>query len=117
MRTLSSGDGLRDPSGCGQSSARSLVLTTTYRCADGIHNEPSSALMVLASVCDQNRHLRVLIEDLLNATIVNTLPRVLLTSNAIVCLFGVTQVFRMGDEIRRVEVGITAGGRGIFVLV
>lgn len=73
--------------------------------------------MVLASIRDQNRHLRVLVEDLLNATVVNTLPRVLLTSGAIIGLFGVAQVFRMRDEIRRIEVGITAGGRGIFVLV
>lgn len=73
--------------------------------------------MVLASIRNQDRHLRVLVKDLLDSTVVDTLPRVLLTRSAIVGFFGITQVFRMRDEIRWVEVGVTAGRRGIFVLV
>lgn len=117
MRTLNSGDGLRGPGGRDQFNVGIRDLTTTYRCPDGVHNESSSTFMVLSSIRNQDRHLRVLVENLLNPTIVNTLPRVLLTGSAIIGLFGVAQVFWMGDEIRRVKVGIAAGGRGFFVLV
>lgn len=72
--------------------------------------------MILAGICDQNRHFRVLIEDLLDATIVYTLPRVLLTCGSIIGFLGITQILRMGNIVWRVQVGVTAGwGCGIML--
>lgn len=64
--------------------------------------------MILASIRDPNRHLWVFVEDLLDATVVNTLPRVLLTCSAIVGFFRVAEIFRMCDVVWGVEVGVTA---------
>lgn len=73
--------------------------------------------MVLASIRDQYRHLGVLIEDLLDATVVDALPRVLLTGSAVVGFLGIAEIFRMGKIVWRVQIGVTAGGWGIIVLV
>jgi hypothetical protein len=73
--------------------------------------------MVLASIRDQYRHLGVLIEDLLDTTVVDALPRVLLTGSAVVGFLGIAEIFRMGKIVWRVQIGVTAGGWGIIVLV
>lgn len=73
--------------------------------------------MIFASIRNQDRHLRVLVEDLLDATVVDTLPRVLLTCGAIVGFFGIAEIFRVRDVVRGVQVGIPAGRRGGIVLV
>lgn len=44
----------------------------TYTCPDCVHNVPAATLNALPSVRDQNRKLRVFIEDLFDATVVPT---------------------------------------------
>lgn len=90
---------------------RSLLCTSTYRCPNCIDDEASPAFMVLAGICYENRHFRVLVEDLLDATVVHTLPRVLLACSSIIDFLGITQILRVGDVIWRVQVGVTAGRR------
>lgn len=67
--------------------------------------------MILARISDQDWHLRVLIEDLLDAAVIDTLPRVLFAGSAIVGFF------RVCDVVRRVEIGITAGRWSGIMLV
>lgn len=67
--------------------------------------------MVLAGICYENRHFRILIEDLLDATIVHTLPRVLLARSSIVGFLRITQVPGVGDVIWLVQIGVAARGR------
>jgi hypothetical protein len=58
--------------------------------------------MVLASICDQNGHFWMFIEDLLDPAVVDILPGVLLTCGAIIGLiFGIAEVFGVSDIIRR----------------
>jgi hypothetical protein len=72
--------------------------------------------MILASIRNKNRHFRVLIEDLLDATIVYILPRVLLACGSIIGFLGITQILRMGDIIGWIQVGVAAGwGCGIML--
>jgi hypothetical protein len=72
--------------------------------------------MILAGIRDQNRHFRVLIEDLLDATIVYTLPRVLLACGSIIGFLGITQILRVGDIVWRIQVGVAARrGCGIML--
>lgn len=73
--------------------------------------------MILASIRNQDRHLRVLVEDLLDATVVDTLPRVVLACGAIIGFFGIAEIFRVRDVVRGIQVGITAGRRGGIMLV
>lgn len=73
--------------------------------------------MILPSIRDQYRHLRILVEDLLDATVIDALPRVLLTGSAIVGFLGIAEILRMREIVWRVQIGVTAGGRGIIVLV
>lgn len=68
--------------------------------------------MILAGICNQNWHLWVLIEDLLNPAIVDTLPGVLLACGAIFGLIlGIAEVFGVSDVIRRFITRIMTGGR------
>ena len=67
--------------------------------------------MVLASICYENRHLRVLVKDLLDATVVHTLPRILLACSSIIGFLGITKILGVGDVVWRVQVGVTAGRR------
>jgi hypothetical protein len=46
------------------------TLTSAYACPDCINNVSSSALQALASICDQDGKLRVLVENLLDAAVV-----------------------------------------------
>lgn len=60
-----------------------------YRGSDCVNNKATTAFMVLASICDQNRHVLVLVEDLLDAAVINAFPRILLTCGTIVGFFGI----------------------------
>jgi hypothetical protein len=72
--------------------------------------------MILASIRNENGHFRILVEDLLDATIVYTLPRVLLACGSIIGFLGITQILRMGDIVWRIQVGVAAGrGCGIML--
>lgn len=51
--------------------------------------------MILTRIRDQYGHIGVLVEDLLDATIVDALPRVLLTGDAIVGFLRIAEVLRM----------------------
>lgn len=81
----------------------------TYRGPYGIDDEAPTSLVILASVGNKNRHLGILIENLLNAAVICTLPGVLLAGGAVVGFFGITQIFRVGDEVWWVSIGVTTG--------
>lgn len=81
---------------------RSLLRMSTYSSPNGIDDKASTTFMILASIRNENRHFWVLIEDLLDATIVYTLPRVLLACGSIIGFLGITQILRMGDIVWRV---------------
>lgn len=53
-----------------QSLERAETLISAYACPDGVDNVSSSALQALASICDQDGELRVLVENLLDAAVV-----------------------------------------------
>lgn len=82
----------------------------TYASPYSIDNKAPSTFMVLASICDENRHLRVLMEDLLYATVVHTPSKIPMTRLLLLLLriirprnrLIVTQVMLMGQVIRRV---------------
>lgn len=88
-----------------------------YRCADRVDDETSAPLVVLPGIGDHNRHVRVLIEHLLDAAVVNTLPGVLLTRGAIVGLFGITEILGMGNVVRRVYIGVATRRRSGILFV
>lgn len=77
-------------------------IAIRYPCPDRVDDEATTTFVILASVRDQYGHVGVLIEDLLDATIVDALPRVLLTGGAIVGFFGVAEIFRVRKIIWRV---------------
>lgn len=90
-----------------------LLGLSSYRGADSVDNESSTAFMILACVCDYYWHLWVLVEDLLDPAIVDLLPRVLLTRGAIFCLIlGVAKVFGVSEVIGRFITGATTRRRG-----
>ena len=58
--------------------ASTIILT--YSSAYCVHNEAAAALVVLPSVCDEDRHLRVFVKNLLYPTIIYTLAKVAMAS-------------------------------------
>lgn len=90
----------------------------THPRTDGINNVSAASFMVLASIRDQYRHFRVLVEYLLNATIVNALLatgglRLANLKIIVVLIFSICQaryiVWRLGRHWRR--------GRGDIAIV
>jgi hypothetical protein len=59
----------------------------------------------------------VLIEDLLDATVVSTLSRVLLTRGAIVGFLGIAEIIGLGDEVRGIYIRVAARWRGGIMFV
>jgi hypothetical protein len=51
-------------------------LTDTYSSSDSVYDEATTSLVVLPGVGDKDRHLRILIEELLYATVVYTFASV-----------------------------------------
>lgn len=87
----------------------------TYPSPYSIDDKASATFMVLAGVCDENRHLGVLMEDLLYATVVHApskIPMTGLLSIVRLSRFLVTQVILMGQVIRRVLAGRVTRWRG-----
>lgn len=116
-QTLSTGDELPGPiAPPGISLVQSLLHMSTYRSPNSIDDKASTTFMILASIRNENGHFRILVEDLLDATIVYTLPRVLLACGSIIGFLGITQILRMGDIVWRIQVGVAAGrGCGIML--
>ena len=70
--------------------------------------------MVLARICDENRHLGVLMEDLLYATIVRAPSEISMTRLlSIVCpvVLFVAEVILAGKVVGRILAGRVTGGR------
>lgn len=75
--------------------------------------------MILPRISDENGQLWILVEDLLDATVVDALARVLLACYLIIAsLLGIAEVFGVRDVGGRgVEIGVSAGrGRGIMLV-
>lgn len=72
--------------------------------------------MIFACICNENGCLGVLVEDLLDATIVDALPGVLLAGGGIIGRvllgFRVAEIFCTREVVGWVEIGVSAGGRG-----
>lgn len=111
MQTLNTGAELLGPITLRHQPGPNLAPLSTYRCPNGVDDKASPSFMVLAGIGYENRHFRVLIEDLLDATVVYTLPGVLLACSSIVGFLGIAQILRVGNVIWRVQVGVTAGRR------
>lgn len=78
--------------------------------------------MVLPRIRDENRHLRVLVEDLLYTTVINTPPkesRTSLLSTVCPLILFITKLILAGQEIGRILAGRTTGrgrrGRLLFI--
>lgn len=56
------------------------MIVLTYSSAYCVHNEAAAAFVVLPSVCDEDRHLRVFVKKLLYPTIIYTLAEVAMAS-------------------------------------
>lgn len=71
--------------------------------------------MVLPRIRDENRHLRVLMENLLYTTVVHTpseKPRTSLLSTVCPLILFITELILAGQEIGRILAGrVTGGGR------
>lgn len=80
-----------------------------------IDNETSTTLMVLPRIRDENRHLRVLMEDLLYTTVVHTppeKPRASLLNTVCPLILFITELILAGQEIGRILARcVTGGGR------
>ena len=63
----------RTTSSCKQSERRPFRMghSDPYRCPDCVDDVFTTALLALSSICNHDRHLRVLVEHLLNATVVS----------------------------------------------
>jgi hypothetical protein len=84
--------------------AEKLKQKNPYPSSDRVNNVASAALVVLPRIGYEDRKVRVLVQDLLNAAVVTTF----LTRNAsassstcIVFVFIITEVLRSRDELRR----------------
>lgn len=78
-----------------------------------VYNKTPTALMILPRIRDENRHLRVLMEDLLYTTVVDTppeKPRASLSTVFPLILF-ITNLILAGQEIGRILAGRATGGR------
>lgn len=62
----------------------------SYPTPNSINNEASTALMILAGICNQNWHFWVLVKDLLNAAVVDIFAWILLTCDTIVGFLWIT---------------------------
>lgn len=83
-----------------------------------VDNEAAAALMVLPGVSNDNRHLGVLVEDLLYPAIINTLPGISLVLFLDVISLAVVVVGEIG-RVRNVVgslVGGLVGGRAGFTI-
>jgi hypothetical protein len=89
------------------------ALTGTYSSPYRIYNETTAALMVLPGVGDEDRHVRVLVENLFYTAIVMTLSGITVTRllGAIAFRFIlIAQILRSGNVIGRILVGQSARG-------
>lgn len=80
-----------------------------------VNNETSSAFMILPGVGDENRHLGVLVEDLLYATVVHTPTKIPMTRRLGIVrpiILLVAKVILMGQVIGRILARRVTGGRG-----
>ena len=56
---------------------------TTYPCANCVHDISATALQTFPRVCDQDRHIRIFVQDLLDTTVVAA--RLAFRSSALCC--------------------------------
>lgn len=111
MRIRSIGGALPSPI-VSQHCADFPLKQQSYRSPNSVDNETPTTLMVLPCICDQDWHLRILIENLLNSAIVDTLPGVLLACGAVFGLIlGIAEVFGVSDVIGWFTAGSTARRR------
>jgi hypothetical protein len=73
MQTPNNADGPRDPIHDEKLGKPQQEPNQTYPRPNGVYNVATTTFMVLPRIRDQDRQVRVLVENLLNATVVTTL--------------------------------------------
>lgn len=92
----------------------------THPSSDGIHDVAPATFVIFSGIGDENRHFRILVQDLLYATVVNALAGIAPSFLPGVSIFLIIAEILLASQVvgRVLRRGLVGGGRrGVLAIV